>query len=124
VTLLPARSPRSRHAGVPQPDPLSRLFRAAYGLTPHLWVPKTCSTRAYAPPNAMTTNLAAVIPLRLHQRAAPVPEKPGQRAARFERDAMSYREQLYPAALRMTFHPADAEDLVQRTFTRAYASFG
>ena len=31
---------------------------------------------------------------------------------------------MYPAALRMTRHPADAEDLVQETFTRAYASFG
>jgi len=31
---------------------------------------------------------------------------------------------MYPAALRMTHNRADAEDLVQETFTRAYASFG
>ncbi|MGH3173959.1 MAG: sigma-70 family RNA polymerase sigma factor [Streptosporangiaceae bacterium] len=64
------------------------------------------------------------MPLRLYERAGLVPETPGQRAARFERDALPYQEQLYPAALRMTRHPADAEDLVQETFTRAYASFG
>jgi RNA polymerase sigma-70 factor (ECF subfamily) len=31
--------------------------------------------------------------------------------------------QLYGAALRMTRHPADAEDLVQETYARAYAGF-
>ncbi len=48
----------------------------------------------------------------------------GQRAALFERDALPYLGQMYPAALRMTRNPADAEDLVQETFTRAYAAFG
>lgn len=54
---------------------------------------------------------------------APAAETPWQRAARFERDALPYLDQLYRAALRMTRNPADAEDLVQETFTRAYASF-
>ncbi len=45
------------------------------------------------------------------------------RAARFERDAMQYLDQLYSAAMRMTRNPTDAEDLVQETFAKAYASF-
>jgi RNA polymerase sigma-70 factor, ECF subfamily len=50
-------------------------------------------------------------------------ETPGQRAARFERDALPYLAQLYATALRMTRNTADAEDLVQETFARAYTSF-
>jgi RNA polymerase sigma-70 factor, ECF subfamily len=46
-----------------------------------------------------------------------------ERAARFERDAMPLIDQLYGAALRMTRNPADAEDLVQETFLKAYAAF-
>ncbi|ALN15859.1 MAG: sigma-70 family RNA polymerase sigma factor [Acidipropionibacterium acidipropionici] len=46
-----------------------------------------------------------------------------QRAARFERDAMEYLDQLYGAALRMTRNAADAEDVVQETYAKAFASF-
>ena len=46
-----------------------------------------------------------------------------QRAERFERDAMPLLDQLYSAALRMTRNPADAEDLVQETYLKAYAAF-
>ena len=56
--------------------------------------------------------------------AAPVEEDQQARAARFERDAMPLIDQLYGAALRMTRNPADAEDLVQETFLKAYAAFG
>jgi RNA polymerase sigma-70 factor (ECF subfamily) len=51
-------------------------------------------------------------------------ESAQQRAARFERDAMPLLDQLYGAALRMTRNPADAEDLVQETFLKAYSAFG
>jgi RNA polymerase sigma-70 factor (ECF subfamily) len=46
-----------------------------------------------------------------------------QRATRFERDALEYIDQLYAAALRITRNPADAEDLVQETYAKAFASF-
>src|ERR1700759_1599924 len=44
--------------------------------------------------------------------------------ARFERDVVPQLGQLYPAALRMTRNPADAEDLVQDTLAKAYTAFG
>jgi len=57
------------------------------------------------------------------ERAGPVPETAEQRSLRFERDVLPYLDQLYAAAMRMTRNPADAEDLVQETFAKAYASF-
>nr|WP_052462455.1 sigma-70 family RNA polymerase sigma factor [Nigerium massiliense] len=50
-------------------------------------------------------------------------ETPAERDARFERDALPYLDQLYGAALRMTRNPADAEDVVQEAYAKAYASF-
>ena len=43
--------------------------------------------------------------------------------ANFEQDAMQYARQLYSAAMRMTRNPADAEDLVQETFLKAYRAY-
>ncbi len=43
--------------------------------------------------------------------------------ADFERDAMQYTRQLYSAGLRMTRNPADAEDLVQETYLKAYRAY-
>jgi len=43
--------------------------------------------------------------------------------ANFEDDAMQYAQQLYAAAMRMTRNPADAEDLVQETFLKAYRAY-
>jgi len=54
---------------------------------------------------------------------SPAGETEGERSARFEADALPYLDQLYGAALRMTRNPADAEDLVQDAYAKAYASF-
>jgi RNA polymerase sigma-70 factor (ECF subfamily) len=44
--------------------------------------------------------------------------------ARFSEQAMEYMGSLYSAALRMTRNPADAEDLVQETYLKAYRAYG
>jgi RNA polymerase sigma-70 factor (ECF subfamily) len=43
--------------------------------------------------------------------------------ARFADQAMEHMASLYSAALRMTRNPADAEDLVQDTYMKAYRAF-
>jgi RNA polymerase sigma-70 factor (ECF subfamily) len=43
--------------------------------------------------------------------------------ALFEEVALAHLSGLYYAALRLTGRPADAEDLVQETYTRGYAAF-
>jgi RNA polymerase sigma-70 factor (ECF subfamily) len=57
------------------------------------------------------------------EEVGPVPETLQERSERFSRDVLPYLDQLYAAAMRMTRNPADAEDLVQETFAKAYASF-
>ncbi|MFD7159085.1 sigma-70 family RNA polymerase sigma factor [Kribbella sp. NPDC059898] len=42
---------------------------------------------------------------------------------RFEAEAVPLRPRLYAAALRLTGNPADAEDLLQETYLRAYRGF-
>ena len=44
--------------------------------------------------------------------------------ARFTELAMEHMSSLYTAALRMTRNPADAEDLVQETYLKAYRGYG
>src|SRR5216683_4515899 len=44
--------------------------------------------------------------------------------AEFAELAMPFMSALYSAALRMTRNPADAEDLVQETYLKAYRGFG
>jgi RNA polymerase sigma-70 factor (ECF subfamily) len=42
----------------------------------------------------------------------------------FEEQALPYMDQLYAAAMRLTRNPADAADLVQETYVKAYQAFG
>ena len=46
-----------------------------------------------------------------------------ERRELFAADALPYLDQLYSAALRYTRNPADAEDLVQEAFAKAYGAF-
>ncbi len=62
-------------------------------------------------------------PARTAEEVGPVTETLQERGERFERDVLPYLDQLYSAAMRMTRNAADAEDLVQETFAKAYASF-
>jgi len=57
------------------------------------------------------------------ERSAVPEETVEERRQRFERDALPFVDQLYAAAMRMTRNPADAEDLVQETFVKAFAAF-
>jgi RNA polymerase sigma-70 factor (ECF subfamily) len=82
----------------------------------HAPQPDEAATPLQAPASVQSSPAAA-------EGAGPVPETRGQRSARFERDVLPYLDQLYTAAVRMTRNPAGAEDLVQETFAKAYASF-
>jgi RNA polymerase sigma-70 factor (ECF subfamily) len=90
-------------------------------------VPDRMSSLAAVVPTPAPRGVSAT-PQRIRSRVmtenrAPAEETVDERTARFERDAMPFVDQLYSAALRMTRNPADAEDLVQETFVKAFASF-
>ncbi|GAA5151019.1 hypothetical protein GCM10023321_17350 [Pseudonocardia eucalypti] len=78
---------------------------------------------ASATPSELDTALEPATPEPAEPEAA-TPQDEAALASRFERDAMPLLDQLYGAALRMTRNPADAEDLVQETYLKAYAAFG
>jgi RNA polymerase sigma-70 factor, ECF subfamily len=59
------------------------------------------------------------------QATQAAPGRPGadERADERFTEALAYARHLHAMAIGMTRNPADAEDLVQETYTRAYASF-
>ena len=77
------------------------------------------SSRRPLPSGSPTSEVSPVAP----DPRDDVRETSEQRRARFERDALPFLDQLYAAAMRMTRNPADAEDLVQETFVKAFAAF-
>ena len=63
--------------------------------------------------------------LRRRSSAARSGSSPGEDSDdEFAREALSYIDSLYGTALRLTRRPADAEDLVQDTFLKAFRSAG
>jgi RNA polymerase sigma-70 factor, ECF subfamily len=50
-------------------------------------------------------------------------KSPVDSKALFEEQALQYMDQLYAAAMRLTRNPADAADLVQETYVKAYQAF-
>jgi len=78
--------------------------------------------RLTAPVSSQVPEQIQVRPIEMRESAV-AEETVEARRARFERDALPYLDQLYAAAMRMTRNPADAEDLVQETFVKAFAAF-
>ncbi len=54
---------------------------------------------------------------------APMSDETSERRQLFQEQALPLMDQLYGAAMRMTRNPADAADLVQETFVKAFAAF-
>ena len=82
-------------------------------------VPRTPRT----PPGADGVASAATGHAEVRTVAVAKAETSQEQQERFERDALPFLDQLYAAAMRMTRNPADAEDLVQETFVKAFAAF-
>jgi RNA polymerase sigma-70 factor, ECF subfamily len=74
---------------------------------------------AFADPGILAV-MAAELDSGAMSDTQPAPEL----RALFEDQALVFMDQLYAAALRMTRNPADAGDLVQETYVKAYAAFG
>jgi RNA polymerase sigma-70 factor (ECF subfamily) len=89
------------------------------------WSPAaaTLSKPGQLPAPVVSSRVAGSTDRRGVRLLAGVEESTEERSARFERTAMPFLDQLYSAALRMTRKPADAEDLVQETFVKAFAAF-
>jgi RNA polymerase sigma-70 factor, ECF subfamily len=68
-------------------------------------------------------SVAVIDPIQPDTAGVPAPETDAELMARFERDAIPLLDQLYRGALRLTRHPADAEDLLQETMIKAYLGF-
>ncbi|HZB26885.1 MAG TPA: sigma-70 family RNA polymerase sigma factor [Vicinamibacterales bacterium] len=54
----------------------------------------------------------------------PAPEEGGDADGGFAREALSHIDSLYGTAMRLTRRPADAEDLVQDTYLKAFRASG
>ena len=112
-----ASAPTPWGLGVPVPT-LPVVGTAQMQLTPVL-TPVAWPTQVGGPAPAGLGSTA----MSEDTHRAPEAEDDAARNERFEAEALVYLDQLYGAALRMTRNPADAEDLVQETFAKAFAAF-
>jgi RNA polymerase sigma-70 factor (ECF subfamily) len=80
------------------------------------------ATSSSAPPEVASA-IPVTIDIDESTDRAPADETDEARAARFERDALPFMDQLYAGAMRMTRNPSDAEDLLQETYVRAFSAF-
>src|SRR6267143_6626026 len=71
---------------------------------------RNSATATTYPPSALS---------HLGDRLSPMADQ-----ATFAEQATPFMDSLYAAAMRMTRNPADAEDLVQETYLKAYRGFG
>jgi RNA polymerase sigma-70 factor (ECF subfamily) len=94
----PIRRPNESRPGRQVPSTLRRAGRGVGG--------------AQHPPSSTARQVTSV--------TTSVDDDLGQR---FTEQAMPLIDQLYAAALRMTRNPADAEDLVQETYLKAFSAF-
>jgi RNA polymerase sigma-70 factor, ECF subfamily len=95
-----------------RPSMVKAAIRPLGSIGPNSW-PVSCDGRAQGHP----------VPGSAQQGSQVAEETVEARRARFERDALPFVDQLYAAAMRMTRNPADAEDLVQETYVKAFAAF-
>src|SRR5215510_12054917 len=85
----------------------------------------TLERRADAPSDtSQWLQSTAPVDWRMMEEQATTPhDEAAQTRAQFEEQALPFMDQLYAAAMRMTRNPADAADLVQETFVKAFASW-
>ena len=86
-------------------------------------VPPDAAESGRTPDAGLEPDAAATEPEAAGTAVDVATESTEERRIRFERDAMQYVDQLYSAAMRMARNPADAEDLVQEAYTKAFSAF-